>query len=284
MHGALGGGTAVLEPGAWVMRIARNECMGRLRQRARTPGSGSLEAFDPPAVGGVESSAELRDQMRVARHTLRRLSAEEREAFVLREWLGLDAAEAALTMHVSPAEIESLAGRARRSLVLAVGGLEAPVGCAGTRSALEAGVLDRAGKVHLIRCPVCRGVRRALRAPEETVGSRIPIAIIGERLADALPGFASGGGGIVAILTAKAAAAPVLAKTVGLVAAALLTAGVADHAIQSTRPSRPSAAHAQPRGGEAKTSGSASGASPTAIWLSSRRVSSVGKAGARALR
>jgi RNA polymerase sigma factor (sigma-70 family) len=249
VHRALGSGTAVLEPGAWVLRIARNECLGRLRQRARVPGPSPLEdGVEPRAAGGMERLAEVRDQMRVARDTLRALPVPEREAFVLREWLGLGTAEAALTMSLTSGEIESLAGRARRSLVLAVGGLEPAVGCADTRTALEAGSLGRAGTVHLLRCPMCRGVRRALRPPE---AKGVSGAIVGERLAGALPGFASGGGGIVAVLTTKAAAVPLLAKTAALVAAALVTVDVAQHEIRRVAPSHHAAAAVRARGGEA---------------------------------
>jgi RNA polymerase sigma-70 factor (ECF subfamily) len=233
VHRALAGGTAVLEPGAWVLRIARNECMGRLRQ-AR-PAAGLLDGdFDPPAMGGVEQAAELRDEMRTAQQTLSRLPVPEREAFVLREWLGLETGEVAVTLGVTPSEVDALAGRARRSLVLAVGGLEPAAGCEGTQAALEAGsVLDRAGKVHLLRCPICRGVRRALRPPEPAERSLAPVAA---RLATVLPGFASGGGGLAAALAAKASAAPLLAKTAALVAAALVTGGAVEEGIRSTQP------------------------------------------------
>jgi RNA polymerase sigma-70 factor (ECF subfamily) len=247
VHRALASGTAVLEPGAWVLRIARNECLGRLRQRARVPGASSLDGLEARAAGGMERLAEVRDQMRVAQVTLRALPVPEREAFVLREWLGLGTAEVALAMSLTSGEIESLAGRARRSLVLAVGGLEPAVGCADTRAALETGSLGRAGTVHLLRCPMCRGVRRALRPPE---ASGVP-AIVGQRLAGALPGFASGGGGIVAVLTTKAAAAPLLAKTAAIVAAALVTVDVAQHEIQRSAPSHKAVAAVRARGGEA---------------------------------
>jgi RNA polymerase sigma-70 factor, ECF subfamily len=254
VHSALGGGTAVLEPRAWVLRIARNECMGRLRQTARMPASGAFDgAVDSPTPVGVEHTAEVRDELRTARRALRALPVPEREAFVLREWLGLETGEVALALGLTAGDVEGLAGRARRSLVLAVGGLEPALGCAGTRVSLEAGSLDRAGRVHLLRCPMCRGVRRALRAPEAASGSRVPVALVSERLADALPGFASGGGGIVAVLTAKAAAAPILAKTAALVAAAILTAGVAGQAIRHTHLlHHRAAAVATSRGGQAR--------------------------------
>ena len=244
VHGALSGGTAVLESGAWVLRIARNECMGRLRQTARRPAVRSLDdGFEPPAVGGVERTAELRDEVRTTQKTLAGLPVPEREAFVLREWLGFESSEAALALGMTAGEVDGLATRARRSLVIAVGGLEPAISCSGTRAALEAGSLDRAAKVHLLRCPVCRGVRRALRPPEASAR-----AAVAQRLSAVIPGFATGGGGIVAALTAKAATAPVLAKTAAIVAAAVATGGAVEQAIVREQPAH----HARAHGGQAQ--------------------------------
>jgi RNA polymerase sigma-70 factor, ECF subfamily len=251
VHAALAQGTAVLEPRAWVLRIARNECMERLRQMARRPVLGVVEEADPPAPGGVERAAESRAQMQTVQATLADLPEPEREAFVLREWLGLETSEVALALGVTAGNVEWLTARARRSLVLAVGGLEPAVGCAGTRAALEAGSLDRGAKVHLLRCPVCRGVRRSLRPPDAVASSRAPAAAVADRLADTVPGFAAGGGGILAALTAKAAAAPVLTKAAAVVAAVVLTGGVVDTAIRSTEPSVRGGAAGGGRGGAA---------------------------------
>ena len=237
VHNALAGGTAVLDSSAWVLRIARNECMGRLRQTARRPAVSLDDGFDPPAAGGVERSAEVRDEMRTASKTLRGLPEPEREAFVMREWLGLEAGEAALALGLTAGDVDGLASRARRSLVLAVGGLEPAIGCSGTRAALETGSLDRAAKVHLLRCPVCRGVRRALRPPD---GRARPVVM--QRLSAAIPGFASGGG-ILAALTAKAATAPVLAKTAAIVVAAVAAGGAAEQAIVGAQWTHPGRSH-----------------------------------------
>jgi RNA polymerase sigma factor (sigma-70 family) len=251
VHSALAGGTAVLEPGAWVLGIARNECMGRLRKSSVRPVPDALaDDAGPVAAGSVESQAAVRDEMRIARKTLSGLPEQEREAFVLREWLGLEIPEVALAMGVEAGYVEYLTARARRSLVLAVGGLEAPVGCAATRTALEAGTLDRAGKVHLLRCPVCRGVRRALRPRKSVLAD--PAPAVAERLAGILPGFGAGGGGIIAALTAKAATAPILTKAAALVAATLLAGGAVGQAIRTSHPAHHrSAGPATGRGGEA---------------------------------
>jgi RNA polymerase sigma-70 factor (ECF subfamily) len=258
VHKALAGGTAVLDSSAWVLRIARNECMGRLRQTARRPAVSLDDGFDPPAAGGVERSAELRDEVRTARRTLRNLPEPEREAFVMREWLGLETGETALALGLNAGDVDGLASRARRSLVLAVGGLEPPIGCSGTRAALEAGSLNRAAKVHLLRCPVCRGVRRALRPPE---GAARPVMV--ERLSAAIPGFATGGGGILAALTAKAASAPVLAKTAAIVVAAVAAGGAAEQAIVGTQ----HPAHHRSHGGQAQVAAPARGAGSALVAL-----------------
>jgi RNA polymerase sigma factor (sigma-70 family) len=249
VHHALTAGTAVLDPGAWVVAIARNECMGRLRRASRTPFQDAVAGdAERVAEGGVESAAELRDELRIARRTLKLMPEAQREAFLLREWLGLGTAEVALALGILPAEVELLTGRARRSLVVAVGGLEPAIGCAATCRALEAGMLDRAAKVHLLRCPVCRGVRRALR-PRRVAGA--PGAAVARRLAGVLPGFGAGGGAIAA-LAAKTTAAPMLAKAAALVAAGLLAGGAVESAVQRSHPSHQrSAERLVPRGGAA---------------------------------
>jgi RNA polymerase sigma-70 factor (ECF subfamily) len=207
VHGALARGTAVLQPAAWVMSIARNECMGRLRQEARGPAIDFLDdESHVPAAHDVEQAAELRDEMRTAQRTLRRLPEPERDAFLMREWLGLELGEAAVALDRTTGEVEMLTVRARRSLMIAVGGLEPAIGCAGTRAALEAGSLGRASKVHLLRCPVCRGVRRALRAPDAAARTLVSTAGVGSRLAAVVPGFGTSGGGGVAELAAETAA------------------------------------------------------------------------------
>ena len=249
VHGALARGTAVLEPGAWVLGIARNECTGRLRTTARRPAPGLLgDDLIAAAGGSVESAAEVRDEMRIAQQTLSALPEQERDAFLLREWVGLATPDVALALGVEAGYVEYLTARARRSLVLAVGGLEAPVGCAETRAALEASSLCRAAKVHLLRCPVCRGVRRALR-PRNAAPATAPA--VAERLAGVLPGFGAGGGGLIVALATKATAAPVMTKAAALVAATLLAGGAVEDVVRTSHPTHQrTAAASLGRGGQ----------------------------------
>jgi RNA polymerase sigma-70 factor (ECF subfamily) len=259
VHRALASGTAILEPGAWVLAIARNECMGRLRRVSRTPFQDAIDGVaEPVADGSVESAAELRDEMRVARRTLSLLPEPQRDAFVLREWLGLETTEVSLALGIPATEVEQLTGRARRSLVLAVGGLEPAIGCAATRTALEAGSLDRAGKVHMLRCPVCRGVRRALQADGAPSS---PGAKVHARLAGLLPGFGAGGGAL-ATLAAKTTAAPVVTKAAALIIAGLVAGGAVGEAVQKSHP-----AHHRSAGSVLGRGGPAAAQSPDASRL-----------------
>jgi RNA polymerase sigma factor (sigma-70 family) len=271
VHGALARGTAVIEPGAWVLGIARNECTGRLRTRARRPTPGMLgDDLTAVAGGSVEFAAEVRDELRIAQQTLSALPEQERDAFLLREWVGLPTQEVALALGVEAGYVEYLTARARRSLVLAVGGLEAPVGCGETRAALETSTLGRAAKVHLLRCPVCRGVRRALR-PRQAVPTSVPA--VAERLAGVLPGFGAGGGGIIVALTTKATAAPVITKAAALVAATLLAGGAVGEELRRSHPAHHRSAGASlGRGGESLALAAPAARAHQSVLLVSTRI------------
>ena len=93
VHGALSGGTAVLESGAWVLRIARNECMGRLRQTRAAARCALARRWLRTARGGRRGANRPSCATRCARRSRRSagLPVPEREAFVLREWLGFGA-------------------------------------------------------------------------------------------------------------------------------------------------------------------------------------------------
>ena len=107
--------------------------------------------------------------------------------------------EAALALGMTAGDVDGLAARARRRLVIAVGGLEPAIGCAGTRAALEGGSLDRAAKVHLAslsRLP--RRTARAEAARRCRAAGDCPAAFRGHsgvRLGRRDPGGADGEGG-----------------------------------------------------------------------------------------
>src|SRR3954451_1607592 len=102
VHTALQDGTTVREPQAWVLKIARNECLARIEARMRRPLTASL---DDDAVGEVSApppsvprTVELRSDLAAANDALVRLPTTQREAYVLREWLRVSTAEGAVAL------------------------------------------------------------------------------------------------------------------------------------------------------------------------------------------
>jgi len=176
---------------------------------ARTPGSSSLDGSSParPAAWSGWRRCAIRCASRETRCA--RCRCPEREAFVLRE-----VARPGNGGGGAGDEPDVRRDREPR------GTCPAAVSCSPSEvSSPQSDVLTHARRSRRGRSVVrerctCFAVpcavvsRRALRPPEAT---GVP-AIVGQRLAGALPGFASGGGGIVALLTTKAAAAPLLAR------------------------------------------------------------------------
>ncbi|WP_426622976.1 RNA polymerase subunit sigma-70 [Leifsonia sp. McL0607] len=123
----------------WCYRIARNVCLDRLREAPRRPlprdlcepglevGTPLVPAFDVPwllpaptgwaAESEVERAAERREEVRFAvTAMLQSLSPLQRGAFVLREVMGLSAAETAAVLEVSVASANSALQRARAAV------------------------------------------------------------------------------------------------------------------------------------------------------------------------
>jgi RNA polymerase sigma factor (sigma-70 family) len=252
VHSAIAGGTAVREPQAWVLKIARNECLARITQRMRRPLMDSIDddATAQVAVAGpsVAQAVETRSDLDAASSALGRLPTSQREAFVLREWVGMSTTEIALSLGTTVSAVDALLNRARRELIRVVGGAEGAAGCSETRAGLADGILDRAARAHLVRCKSCRQVRRVMQPQLIAARAIVPPAAIAARLADSLPGFAAsgsvagaagtaaaGGGGIAAVV-AKMAAAPAAVK--GVVAAFAAVAAVGGGVAAETRLTR----------------------------------------------
>ena len=259
-HSALEQGTTPLEPRAWLLRIVRNECLTRLGERSRRPAMIELASVaDPPArEPGVERQAELRGEVELARRLLGRLPSKQREAFVLREWVGCSQQEVALALGVSVASVEGLLGRARMELVRGLDARDDRTSCQSVREQLATADLSAAGRGHLLRCARCRAARRLLypsRAASLARGFGVP-ALIAERLAEQLPGFsagaAAGGGGLAAIGT-KLASMPIIAKLAVGAATAVVAGGTAVVAVREhgglSRPAPRAVAGDASRGG-----------------------------------
>ena len=235
-HSALEGGTTPLEPRAWLLRIVRNECLTRLGERSRRPATVEIASVAEPVARepAVERQAELRSEVEDARRVLGRLPDHQREAFVLREWVGCSQQEVALALGVSIASVEGLLGRARTELVRGLDADEDRETCRGVRAQLaDDAELSTLARGHLLRCSRCRAARRLLhpsRSGALARGYAVPSAIF-ERLAAQLPGFsaaaATAGGGGLAALGTKVASLPVIAKVAAGVAAAIVAGGTA---------------------------------------------------------
>jgi RNA polymerase sigma factor (sigma-70 family) len=240
-HTAIAGGTTVREPQAWLVRICRNQCLARIEQRMRRPLTQQLDdptLAQPSAPGpSVHEQVALRGQLDAASETLSRLPETQRDAFVLREFLGMTISEVATTLDTTIPAVDALLNRARRELIRSVAGEEKTASCRETRDALSAGLIDRASRAHLVRCRGCRAARRALLPENAAISLRslVPPVIIAQRLADQLDGFggqaagsAAAGGGIAAV-AAKLAATPAAFKAAAaaLTAAAAVSGGVA---------------------------------------------------------
>ncbi len=104
-------GTARLR--TWLLRVAINLCLDRLR--ARRP-QVELDAEFDAEPGGVARIDAGIDRRRAVRRALGELPERQAGAITLVHYLGLTNAEAAETMEISVDALESLLARARRAL------------------------------------------------------------------------------------------------------------------------------------------------------------------------
>ena len=113
---ALLGGCEPRDPAAWLATIARNECLGRIRERMRRP---------LPVAELEEQASSLPDPLAeaIGRADLEALWAEiallprqQRDALLMREFAGLRYDELAVALGVTEPAVESLLFRARTHL------------------------------------------------------------------------------------------------------------------------------------------------------------------------
>ncbi len=188
---AIGAGTLPERPEAWLYSIARNECLDRLRRRARRPES-PLER--EPVAPGADVVAERNAALAALCAALRDLPARQRDALVLHEVCGLGYAQVAAALGVSTAAVESLIFRARRQLG------------------------ERSGTVRALAAALVLPV--GLR--ESVAGAAPGFGAGGVAGVGASGGSALSAGGVAASLTAKVLALPIAGK---LAVAAAVVAG-----------------------------------------------------------
>ncbi len=148
---------------AWLLRIARNEC---LRVAGARSGTEPLSA-EPPVEARLSERVEARDDLRVLGRDLRALPERQRAAIVLREICGLSHRQAADVIGVTPEAVRRLVHDARLTLERFGAGRE--LDCAEVRRRIAGGdgrvLRARAVGAPLRACADCREVRARARRP-----------------------------------------------------------------------------------------------------------------------
>jgi len=104
---------------AWLLRIAQNVCLTRLRssgRRARLERVQDVELLEET----VAAPAHHGDELIGLTDALASLPEQQRRAILLREWQGLSYAEVAARLELTQSAVEALIFRARRSLAAAL--------------------------------------------------------------------------------------------------------------------------------------------------------------------
>ena len=228
-HRVLVEGEQIREPRAWLFRILRNECLTRIATTKRRGVPEHLEDWHADAAPGVAEQVEQREEFDTTVALLASLPGPQRDALVLREWLGLSSIETATIIDSTPQGVDALIYRARKSLV-AVPDADDQSTCADTRRALAADEITVRTRAHLVGCRSCRAAALRLRAPEEVAVANgiLPLDSLAEGLGVLVPGFAAALGITIlggATATAATTAATAAGTTAGTAGAVTATAG-----------------------------------------------------------
>jgi RNA polymerase sigma-70 factor (ECF subfamily) len=111
-YGALQRGERVRQPLSWLLTIAHNAVLNRVDQRRRRPREVPLQPNLPALVAGPDERPDLGAVL----NAVAELPVNQRRALVLHEVEGLRYREIAATLDVTVPAVESLLGRARRTL------------------------------------------------------------------------------------------------------------------------------------------------------------------------
>lgn len=116
---SLNEGTRPQAASAWLLRIAQNVCLTRLRSSGRR---GQVERAQDITVleETVAAPERSNDELLGLVDALETLPKRQRQAILLREWQGLSYREVARELDVTQASVETLIFRARRSLATAL--------------------------------------------------------------------------------------------------------------------------------------------------------------------
>lgn len=101
----------------WVLKIASNHAIDRLRRRGARPTTDLAEAESAPdASPGPEASLALEERRQMVWETTRRLSPKDRALVVLRYWYDYSYEEMAAALSMSTSAVRSRLHRARMTM------------------------------------------------------------------------------------------------------------------------------------------------------------------------
>ncbi len=223
---ALSGETREITLRPWLYRIAHNESISLLR--ARRPDA-DLDSAAHVGDRAAEGLVESRDRLRALAADLTELTEQGRGALLMRELGGLEFAEIAAALGISPAAAKQSVYESRCVLQALQEGRD--MDCDAVRRTLSDGdrrmLRGKRLRGHLSSCAGCQDFERGLRQrPAELVmlAPPLPLAAAAAMLSGLLGGASGGGfgagGGLVASITggAKAATGMSLATKVATVA------------------------------------------------------------------
>ena len=178
----------------WLFTIARHECISMLRRaRVRVPDPAMAE----PAVAGLSTAVERREELRELMGDIAALPDEQRAALILSSLDALPGAEIAEVLDTDAHRVKALVFRARRSLAQARDARSA--NCTAIRaelSHLRGGSLRRGDiRAHLLGCEGCREFRLEVRRQRQLVGALLPVPLPLALKGLCLPGVAAGAKG-----------------------------------------------------------------------------------------
>jgi RNA polymerase sigma factor (sigma-70 family) len=110
---------------AWLLKVAENECITRLRsqsRRARLESGHDVDMIEETVAANDHQG----DELFGIEDALAGLPDQQRRAILLREWQGLSYREVAAELGISQSAVETLIFRARRSLAAALETTEVP--------------------------------------------------------------------------------------------------------------------------------------------------------------
>jgi RNA polymerase sigma factor (sigma-70 family) len=222
----------------WLYRVAHNEAITIVRQRARATEPDGLGGL---AVPGTDLEVEERERLRALVADLDQLPERQRGALVMRELSGLSYAEIGAALGASAAAARQATYEARVALRELGQGRE--MECEVARRALsehDGRVLrGRRLRAHLRACEACNGFKAAIAQRRADLGALCPplSPLAASGLLSAIlgggghggVGAATGaaGGGAVGVASGTTAAGSITAKGASLAAAVVLGAGAA---------------------------------------------------------